>query len=124
MEPDLSEDTRWIATVFMLCPVALRSDAVLVAAQMSGNDADATDDFFSIEIEDLEGNLVYYAAHSPIRGVVLSQLHVLETQFPGALWCITRWGRSDDPIRSLTTPANILESLGVRLKEIIEEEET
>ena len=103
---------RWCASVAMLCPAAHRAAAAQTA---SGNEADASPDFFSRPVGPIGADEPsYYLAHSRIRDVALAALPQLEIQYPGAVWTLTAHD-DDSPEQAAARPTvdAWLESLGL-----------
>jgi len=90
----------YVAHILMVCPSDLRAQAAAVAAQLSGNPADNTPEFFSRPLQTIAtGEVTHYLSCSMATQVTIDTLPALESQFPGAAWTI--WRYADERLPSV-----------------------
>lgn len=100
--------------VLLLVPVELAEQAASAAAQISGNAADASPDFFSREVVDADGVVTHKIAAPQVTQYTLDRLPDLAQVFPGSAWVIHRRAGARQPEIEIDT---WLEAMGLSLKE-------
>jgi len=90
----------YVAHILIVCPDELRAQAAAVAAQLSGNPADNTHEFFPRPLQTIAtGEVTHYLSCSMAKQVTIDNLPTLESQFPGAHWTI--WRYADERLPSV-----------------------
>lgn len=100
--------------VLLLVPVLYLEAAALAAAQLSGNESDASTDFFARQVVDEGGAVTHHLAATFVSEAALAALPALSASFPGSDWVLYRKNGARSPSVDLNA---WLEDHGLRLKE-------